>query len=80
MLEPFGGSGTTLIVAKKLGRQFVGFELSKSYAKRIEERLGVVQVGDALAGAVDPKLSAPSTAKGKVVRKGGRNARVWRRV
>jgi DNA modification methylase len=65
VLEPFGGSGTTLIVAKKLGRQFVGFELSKNYADRIEKRLKSVQPAEALAGAADPKTSVPSTSKGK---------------
>jgi DNA modification methylase len=65
VLEPFGGSGTTLIVAKKLGRQFIGFELSESYAKAINERLARTQAGDPLSGAEDPKVSAPSTAKGK---------------
>jgi len=65
VLEPFGGSGTTLIVAKKLGRKFVGFELSKNYAERIQERLKTVTAGESLSGPADPKISAPSTAKGK---------------
>jgi site-specific DNA-methyltransferase (adenine-specific) len=65
VLDPFGGSGTTLIVAKKLGRQFLGFELSKNYAKRIEERLGAVKPFEGLAGPVNPQSSAPSTKKGK---------------
>jgi DNA modification methylase len=65
VLDPFGGSGTTLAVAKKLKRRFIGFELSANYAARIEERLQGVQTGDALSGAAEPTVSAPSTANGR---------------
>lgn len=68
VLDPFGGSGTTLAVAKKLKRQFVGFELSQSYAKKIEERLGAIQPGDPLVGPENPALSAPRTVNGRRVR------------
>ena len=34
VVDPFSGSATTLAVAKKLGRNFVGFELSAEYVKR----------------------------------------------
>ena len=40
VLDPFSGSATTLTVAKKLGRKFFGFELSKEYAKLGRKRLG----------------------------------------
>lgn len=65
VLDPFGGSGTTMCVAKKLGRQWMGFELSDEYAKYINERLNSTNVGDTIDGPNDPIESAPSTAKGK---------------
>jgi len=39
VLDPFAGSGTTLKVAKELGRNFVGYEISKSYEKIINLKL-----------------------------------------
>ena len=65
VLDPFGGSGTTLCVAKKLGRQWMGFELSEDYVRYINERLKKTSVGDPINGPDDPIQSAPSTAKGK---------------
>ena len=35
VLDPFAGSGTTLAVARKLGRRWLGFELSADYAARV---------------------------------------------
>ena len=40
VLDPFSGSGTTCIVAKQLGRQFIGCDLSEDYVKLSRERLG----------------------------------------
>jgi DNA modification methylase len=39
VLDPFAGSGTTLKVAKELGRKYVGYEISKSYEKVIKLKL-----------------------------------------
>ncbi|MBX7167303.1 MAG: site-specific DNA-methyltransferase [Pirellulales bacterium] len=65
VLDPFGGSGTTLAVAKKLKRRYLGFELSPEYAARIEARLAAIAPGDPLDGAEQPTKSAPSTAAGR---------------
>ncbi len=54
VFDPFGGSGTTLTVAKKLGRRFLGFELSPDYAAQIRERLAATRVGQALEGGTEP--------------------------
>jgi DNA modification methylase len=65
VLDPFAGSGSTLIVAKKLGRRYLGFECSENYYQQACARLETVKVGQALDGVLDPKTSAPSTDKGK---------------
>ncbi len=65
VLDPFAGSGTTLAVAKKLGRRYLGFELSEEYAKQVKARLLRVSLGDLLHGAREPKSSAPTTRNGK---------------
>jgi site-specific DNA-methyltransferase (adenine-specific) len=65
VLDPFGGSGTTLCVAKKLRRHWIGFELSKDYVKHITKRLDETEVGDEVDGSDDPIESAPKTSRGK---------------
>ncbi|MCX7419070.1 MAG: site-specific DNA-methyltransferase [Planctomycetia bacterium] len=61
VLDPFAGSATTLTVAKKLGRQFLGYELSPEYVQRGGNRLANCCVGDLLEGAPEPLVSAPAT-------------------
>ncbi|WP_417748803.1 DNA-methyltransferase [Rosistilla oblonga] len=65
VLDPFAGSGTTLVVAKKLGRKWLGSELSPEYAARIAQRLDETEVGAPLSGAENPLTSVPNTANGK---------------
>ena len=43
VLDPFLGSGTTAVAAKKLGRHFLGFEISPEYCKIAEERIALVE-------------------------------------
>ena len=65
VLDPFSGSATTLAVAKKLGRRFLGFDLSPEYVKRGTDRLARINEGDPLDGAAEPTMSAPTTANGR---------------
>lgn len=39
ILDPFSGSGTTCVCAKKLNRQYIGFEINEEFWKISKERL-----------------------------------------
>ncbi len=39
VLDPFAGTGTTLVAAKKLGLSYIGIEIEPNYFEIIEERL-----------------------------------------
>ena len=39
ILDPFMGSGTTGMVAKSLGRYYIGCELNENYGKLIQNRV-----------------------------------------
>ncbi|SFI89132.1 DNA-methyltransferase [Planctomicrobium piriforme] len=75
VLDPFSGSATTLTVAKKMGRQFMGFDLSEEYIKLGLARLDRASVGDSLEGAAEPTMSAPSTSEGKPLSSRGQKPR-----
>lgn len=42
VLDPFMGSGTTAVACKQLGRNFIGFEISKEYCELAKKRLNRV--------------------------------------
>jgi site-specific DNA-methyltransferase (adenine-specific) len=71
VLDPFAGSGTTLTVAKKLGRMWIGFELSQEYTQQATKRIKKAFEGQPLEGAPEPVVSAPRTP--------GKTSKVWLR-
>jgi DNA modification methylase len=40
-LDPFAGAGTTALVAKRLGRRFVGIDLNPEYVAMAQKRVGI---------------------------------------
>lgn len=42
ILDPFSGTGTTAIAAKRLGRNYIGLELDEEYKKIAEEKLSQI--------------------------------------
>src|SRR5262249_25947100 len=66
VLDPFSGSATTLVVAKKLARNWIGFDLSDDYVRRGRERVAAATIEAPLEGALEPTLSAPSTPSARL--------------
>jgi site-specific DNA-methyltransferase (adenine-specific) len=50
VLDPFLGSGTTSVAAKKLGRKYLGIEINEEYCYWAEKRLSLSDVDAAIQG------------------------------
>jgi DNA modification methylase len=59
VLDPFVGAGTTCMVAKDLGRRFVGIDLNPDYVALAQKRVGItVDEPDRLLGDEETSLRA----------------------
>jgi site-specific DNA-methyltransferase (adenine-specific)/site-specific DNA-methyltransferase (cytosine-N4-specific) len=62
VLDPFLGTGTTCLVAKKLGRNCIGYEIDLELKEAIEERLGLKQ-GSLTPEAINVEIIIRDDAK-----------------
>jgi site-specific DNA-methyltransferase (adenine-specific) len=64
VLDPFMGSGSTLVAAARLGRRYAGYDLDAGYVEMARAR-----VGEALAAVTDEGVAdGPDDAEGVAVR------------
>lgn len=70
VFDPFSGSGTTLAVAKKLGRKFLGFEKDKTYVKISKERLTKIKPLEKDLLEIKTEKRLPRISFGSLIEKG----------
>jgi len=71
ILDPFLGTGTTAVVAKKLGRKYFGIEKDKKYFKAAEERINKAKViEESYLDTLENNKSKPRVPFGSLVELG----------
>lgn len=70
VLDPFSGSGTTAVVAKRLGRRFLAFEREEFYIKVANERLKNIKPIDKPLLEYKIEKKKPKVPFGSLIEKG----------
>lgn len=66
VLDPFNGTGTTVVAAKRLGRKYIGIELDKHYVSIAEEKLRSVCADSKIDGVwISKYLNGIATIRDK---------------
>jgi len=63
ILDPFCGSGTTCVAAKKLGRRYIGIDISSDYCAIARKRLEAVDTGVPVKEADNGQMALFNGAK-----------------
>ena len=63
VFDPFNGSGTTTVAAKKLGRHYLGIEIDESYCCLAEKRLDLATIDSTVQGYSDGVFWERNTKK-----------------
>ena len=63
VFDPFNGSGTTTVVAKKLGRHYLGVEIDETFCCLAQKRLDLASADQAIQGYVEGVFWERNTLK-----------------
>lgn len=69
ILDPFAGSGTTAVTAKKLGRDFVAVESDQQYCLLAQKRLELAETDDSIQGLSDGVFFERNAARSRPKKK-----------